>query len=32
MWLREEYGVLNAEARAQVDTVLAGAGCEVLFV
>ena len=32
MWLREEYGVLNAGARAQVDALLAGAGCEVLFV
>ncbi len=32
MWLREEYGALYAGARAQVDAVLAVAGCEVLFV
>ena len=31
MWLREEYGALDAGARAQVDAALAGTGCEVLF-
>ncbi|MGB0922117.1 MAG: glutathione S-transferase family protein [Alphaproteobacteria bacterium] len=30
-WLREEYATLNAEARAQIDTLLAGTGCEALF-
>jgi hypothetical protein len=30
MWLREEYGALDASSRAQVDAALAGTGCEVL--
>lgn len=31
MWLREEYGALDAMSRGQVDAALAGTGCEVLF-
>ena len=31
MWLREEYGALDATSRGQVDAALAGTGCEVLF-
>lgn len=31
MWLREEYGALDAASRGQVDAALAGTGCEVLF-
>ena len=30
-WLRDEYGALDAESRVQVDSALAGTGCEVLF-
>ena len=31
MWLREEYGALDAASRGQVEAALAGTGCEVLF-
>lgn len=30
-WLRESYGKLDADARATVDELLDGTGCEVLF-
>ncbi len=30
-WLREGYAALPASARANVDTLLAGTGCEALF-
>lgn len=31
LWLRESYGRLDVEARAVVDELLEGSGCEVLF-
>ena len=30
-WLRESHAALDGEARAQVDGLLAGTGCEALF-
>jgi glutathione S-transferase len=30
-WLRESHAALNGEARARVDGLLAGTGCEALF-
>ncbi len=32
MWLREQYAALSATDRAAVDALLAGTGCEPLFV
>ena len=31
-WLRRDHAALPLAARAQVDAVLAGTGCEALFV
>ena len=31
-WLREAYAGLNADDRIRVDTLLAGTGCETLFL
>ena len=30
-WLRRDYAALSAQARARVDALLAGTGCEALF-
>jgi len=30
-WIRDEYAALDAAARAQVDALLAGTGCDTLL-